>query len=52
MSARSAEPILSWARQVLEDNAGGDLAFVYHLEPGYNVEMIRALTALLAAGRT
>lgn len=49
MSAESTDPILSWARQVLEDNAGGNLTFVYHLEPGYNVETIRALAALVTA---
>jgi len=48
MSAESTEPILAWARQILEDNAGGNLAFVYHLEPGYNVQTIRALAEFLS----
>jgi hypothetical protein len=44
MSAQSTEPILSWARRVLEENNGGNLAYVYHLEPGYNINNIYALT--------
>lgn len=43
MSAESAGPILDWAKGVLEANAGGNLTFVYHLEPAYNLETIRAL---------
>lgn len=44
MSVASAEPILDWARQVFEENAGGPLGYVYHLEPSYNIETIYALT--------
>lgn len=44
MSAESAEPILDWAKQVLEENAGGDLQFLYHLEPSYSLETTAALT--------
>lgn len=47
MSAESTTPILDWARHVLEENAGGPLEFVYHLEPSYNIETIRALTNCL-----
>jgi hypothetical protein len=47
LSADSAEPLLAWAERTLTENAGGDLTYVYHLEPGYNVETIRALTDLL-----
>jgi hypothetical protein len=43
MSAENPGPILGWAKRILEENAGGNLAFVYHLEPAYNVETIRAL---------
>jgi hypothetical protein len=43
MSAESTQPILDWARGVLEENAGGNLGYVYHLEPSYNVETIHAL---------
>ncbi len=44
MSAESPGPILDWAKRILEENAGGPLAFVYHLEPAYNLEAIHALT--------
>jgi hypothetical protein len=44
MSAESTEPILNWAKRVLEENAGGHLGYVFHLEPSYNVETIYALT--------
>jgi hypothetical protein len=44
MSADSTEPILAWAKQTLEDNGGGNLQYVYHLEHSYNVDTIRALT--------
>jgi hypothetical protein len=47
MSAPSTATILDWARNVLEDNAGARLDFVYHLEPDYNIETIRALTNFL-----
>lgn len=44
MSAEDTEAILDWARQVFADNAGGDLQFLYHLEPSYNIETVAALT--------
>jgi hypothetical protein len=44
MSAESTEPILDWAQRVLEENAGGNLGYVFHLEPSYNVETSYALT--------
>ena len=44
MSAESTRPILDWAQRVLEDNGDGDLGYVFHLEPSYNVETIHALT--------
>jgi len=47
MSAENPEPILNWARRVLQENAGGNLTCVYHLEPGYNLETIQALTEFL-----
>jgi hypothetical protein len=43
MSAGSTQPILDWAGRVLEGNRGGPLGYVFHLEPSYNVETIRAL---------
>jgi hypothetical protein len=44
MSAESTEPILAWAERVLEENAGGHLGYVFHLEPSYNIETIYTLT--------
>lgn len=47
MSAESTAPILEWARRTVEENAGGDLGYVYHLEPSYNVDTVYALTDFL-----
>jgi len=44
MSAESAEPILRWAKRIYEENNGGNLEYVYHVEENYNVDTIRALT--------
>lgn len=44
MSAENTKPILDWAKRVLDENNGGSLQFTYHLEPGYNVNAIGALT--------
>ena len=44
MSAEGAEPILHWAQRILEENDNGNLEYVYHLEAGYNVDTICALT--------
>ncbi len=44
MSARSTDPILNWAKHILKENGGGALEYVYHLEPGYNLDTICALT--------
>ncbi len=44
MSAEGAEQILHWAQRILEENGNGNLEYVYHLEPGYNVDAIRVLT--------
>ena len=44
MSAESANPILDWAKRILDENKGGNLQFTYHLEPGYNVNAIYSLT--------
>lgn len=51
MSCETAAPILEWAQKVLAGNAGGDLEFVYHLEPGYNIDTIRALADVLGCRR-
>lgn len=42
-SAQTAEPILAWAQQVVADNAGGTLKIVYHLEPNYDLDIVRVL---------
>jgi hypothetical protein len=44
MSAENAEPILRWAQKIYEENNGGNLEFIYHLEAGYNIDTIYALT--------
>jgi hypothetical protein len=44
MSARSTEPILSWAKRIVQENDSGNLEYLYHLEPGYNLDTICALT--------
>jgi hypothetical protein len=44
MSSKSIDPILRWARRVVAENDGGNLEYIYHLEPGYNVNTIQALT--------
>lgn len=35
-------PLLAWAERVIEENAGGPLTFTYHLEPGYQLNVLRA----------
>lgn len=47
LTAETTEPIAEWARQILRENAGAKLEFVYHLEPTYNLETIKALTDLV-----
>ena len=49
MSAESTEPVLSWAKRILEENNGGNLEYTYHLEPGYNINTIYALTDFVKA---
>lgn len=44
MSADGAGQILHWAQRILEENDNGNMEYVYHLEPGYNVDAICALT--------
>lgn len=44
MSAKSADSILCWAKRIFEENDGGNLEYIYHLEPNYNVNTIYALT--------
>jgi len=54
MSAENAVPILHWAERIVEENDDGNLEYVYHLEPGYNLDTIYALSEFvksLANGR-
>lgn len=44
MSAQGTEPIQNWAQHILKENGSGDLEFVYHLEPSYNLDTIYTLT--------
>jgi hypothetical protein len=44
MSAESTDAILNWAKRVFDENDGGNLEYLYHLEPSYNIETIDALT--------
>ncbi len=50
MSAESTDPILRWAKQIFEENDGGNLEYIYHLEPGYNINTIYALTDFVMKG--
>jgi uroporphyrinogen-III decarboxylase len=50
MSAESTDPILHWAKQILEENDGGNLEYIYHLEHGYNINTIYALTDFVMKG--
>jgi len=50
MSAESTEPILHWAKNIFEKNDGGNLEYIYHLEHGYNVNTIYALTDFVMKG--
>jgi uroporphyrinogen-III decarboxylase len=44
MSNENTEPILSWAKRIFEENDGGNLEYIYHVEENYNIDTIRALT--------
>ena len=48
MAEQNADRILAWAERILEDNDGGKLEYVYHLEPGYNIKTIHALTEFVS----
>ena len=50
MSAESTDPILHWAKNICEENNGGNLEYIYHLESGYNVNTIYALTDFVMKG--
>jgi hypothetical protein len=44
MSNERTEPIVSWAKHIFEENDGGNLEYIYHVEENYNIDTIRALT--------
>jgi len=44
MSDENTDPIIGWANRIIEENDGGNLAYVYHVEENYNVDTIRTLT--------
>jgi hypothetical protein len=44
MSNEKTEPIVSWAKRIFEENDGGNLEYIYHVEENYNIDTIRALT--------
>ena len=44
LSSENTEPILKWAKKIIEENNGGNLEFIYHLEAIYNIDTIYALT--------
>jgi hypothetical protein len=44
MSAESTDAIVSWAKRIYEENDGGNLEYVYHIEENYNIDTIHALT--------
>ncbi len=50
MSAESTESILHWAKHILEENDGGNLEYIYHLDAGYNINTIYALTDFVMKG--
>ena len=43
LSVDTPEEVLNWVRQIIEENDGGRLRIIYHLEPDYNLDIIRAL---------
>jgi hypothetical protein len=44
MSNEKTEPIVSWANHIFEENEGGDLEYIYHVEENCNIDTIRTLT--------
>lgn len=44
LSSERTDSILRWAKRIFEENDGGNLEYIYHVEPSYNVNTIYALT--------
>ncbi len=49
MSDEKQDSILNWARHIVEENNGGNLEFIYHVEAEYNINTIYALTDFVKA---
>ena len=49
MSSETTDSILNWARQIVEENDGGNLEFIYHVEASYNFDTLYALTDFVKA---
>ena len=49
LAGGSLEALMTWTRDVLAANQGGDLTLLYHLEPQYPLPVLRAWRAALAA---
>jgi len=47
LRATEADGLLEWTRRVLEENQGGPLQVVCHVEPGYNLTALRAAARLI-----
>lgn len=43
LTSESPERVLEWARRILAENGEGELTVIYHLEPEYKLETVRAL---------
>ncbi len=43
LSSPDPKPLLAWARGKVEENQGGELKMVFHLEPNYSLDVVRAL---------
>jgi hypothetical protein len=52
LTGPTAEPLLAWGEQVMDQNANGPLSIVYHLEQGYNLSHIRSLNDKIRSTET
>jgi hypothetical protein len=43
LSAKTSQPVLDWAKRIVEENNNGELKIVYHLEPNYKLEVLMDL---------
>jgi len=47
MSNEKTEPIVHWAKRIFEENEGGNLEYIYHVEENYDIDTILALTGFV-----